>query len=47
MIEARKELGRLGREYGLEVDPDTITGTLPVGKPVPPRASGVPDVREH
>ena len=28
---ARKELARLGREYGLEVDPDAVVGDLPVG----------------
>jgi simple sugar transport system ATP-binding protein len=28
---ARKELARLGREYGLEVDPDAIVGDLSVG----------------
>ena len=31
LTEARKELERLEREYGLEVDPDAIVGTLPVG----------------
>ena len=29
--EARQELERLEREYGLEVDPDAIVGALPVG----------------
>ncbi|EGB15563.1 ABC transporter related protein [Pseudodesulfovibrio mercurii] len=28
---ARRELERLGREYGLEVDPDAVVGDLPVG----------------
>ncbi|MCR9070497.1 MAG: ABC transporter ATP-binding protein [Alphaproteobacteria bacterium] len=28
---ARAELMRLGREYGLEIDPDAIVGDLPVG----------------
>jgi simple sugar transport system ATP-binding protein len=28
---ARRELTRLGREYGLEVDPDAVVGDLPVG----------------
>ena len=28
---AREELARLGREYGLEVDPDALIETLPVG----------------
>ena len=28
---ARSELLRLGREYGLEIDPDAIVGELPVG----------------
>jgi len=31
MDHARKELDRLGREYGLEVDPDARVGDLPVG----------------
>ena len=29
--EARRELERLEREYGLDVDPDAIVGSLPVG----------------
>ncbi len=28
---ARAELGRLARDYGLEIDPDALVGTLPVG----------------
>ena len=31
LSEARQELERLEREYGLEVDPDAIVGSLPVG----------------
>ena len=31
LAEARQELERLEREYGLEVDPDAIVGSLPVG----------------
>ena len=31
LTEARRELERLEREYGLDVDPDAIVGTLPVG----------------
>ena len=31
MKHASKEIYRLGREYGLEVDPDAIVGDLPVG----------------
>jgi simple sugar transport system ATP-binding protein len=31
LAEAREELERLEREYGLEVDPDAIVGKLPVG----------------
>ena len=31
LAEARRELERLEREYGLEVEPDAIVGTLPVG----------------
>jgi simple sugar transport system ATP-binding protein len=28
---ARRDLARLGRDYGLEIDPDAIVGDLPVG----------------
>ena len=31
LAEARQELERLEREYGLDVDPDAIVGSLPVG----------------
>ena len=31
LAEARQELERLEREYGLDVDPDAIVGALPVG----------------
>ncbi len=31
LAQARQELERLEREYGLDVDPDAIVGTLPVG----------------
>ena len=31
LSEARQELERLEREYGLDVDPDAIVGSLPVG----------------
>jgi len=31
LARARAELARLGREFGLEVDPDAVVGELPVG----------------
>lgn len=31
VVETRRELERLARDYGLEVDPDAVVGDLPVG----------------